>query len=59
MPRTALIVIDMLNNYEHADAEQLAECGACARKLAEEQFSFDIMASRYEALYQSVLPRST
>jgi nicotinamidase-related amidase len=23
MPRTALIVIDMLNSYEHADAEQL------------------------------------
>lgn len=41
------------------DAEQLAECGVSARKLAEEQFSFDIMASRYEALYQSVLPRSS
>jgi hypothetical protein len=23
MPRTALIVTDMLNSYEHADAEQL------------------------------------
>ena len=23
MPRTALIVIDMLNSYEHADAERL------------------------------------
>jgi nicotinamidase-related amidase len=25
VPRTALIVIDMLNSYEHADAEQLTE----------------------------------
>jgi glycosyltransferase involved in cell wall biosynthesis len=40
------------------DSEQLAECGANARRLAEEQFSFDIMASRYEALYESVRARS-
>ena len=25
MPRTALIVVDMLNSYEHADAERLTE----------------------------------
>jgi nicotinamidase-related amidase len=25
MPRSALIVVDMLNSYEHADAEQLTE----------------------------------
>jgi nicotinamidase-related amidase len=25
VPRTALIVVDMLNSYEHADAEQLTE----------------------------------
>src|SRR3954447_15818734 len=26
MPETALIVIDMLNTYDHEDADQLAEC---------------------------------
>jgi len=39
------------------DTAQLAECGASARRLAEEQFAFDIMASRYEALYESVRAR--
>lgn len=31
---------------------KLAELGANARRLAEEKFSFDIMAQRYEALYK-------
>jgi hypothetical protein len=40
-----------------ADRTRLEVLGAKARKLAEEQFSFDIMAARYEAVYQSVLSR--
>jgi glycosyltransferase involved in cell wall biosynthesis len=40
-----------------SDSARLATLGANARRLAEEQFSFDIMAARYEALYQSVLSR--
>jgi glycosyltransferase involved in cell wall biosynthesis len=37
-----------------ADSARLATLGANARRLAEEQFSFEIMAERYEKLYQSV-----
>jgi glycosyltransferase involved in cell wall biosynthesis len=37
------------------DPARLAALGTKARQLAEEQFSFAIMAARYEALYQSVL----
>ena len=42
-----------------ADPQALAMRGKAARRLAEEQFSFDIMASRYEALYQGALERRT
>ncbi len=34
------------------DSERLATLGANARALAEREFSFDIMAARYEALYR-------
>ena len=37
-----------------ADPNELAVRGKNARKLAEEQFSFDIMAARYEALYREI-----
>lgn len=37
-----------------SDAAQLEALGVNARKLAEAEFSFDIMAARYEALYQKV-----
>ena len=37
-----------------ADPGELAVRGKNARKLAEEQFSFDIMAARYEVLYREV-----
>ncbi len=40
-----------------ADPARLAELGANARKLAEAEFSFDIMAARYEALYRTVTTR--
>jgi glycosyltransferase involved in cell wall biosynthesis len=38
-----------------ADPTALAMLGRNARKLAEEQFSFDTMAARYEALYRETL----
>lgn len=38
-----------------ADPSELAVRGKNARRLAEEQFSFDIMAARYEALYRETL----
>ncbi len=38
-----------------ADPAALTVRGKNARKLAEEQFSFDIMAARYEALYRETL----
>jgi glycosyltransferase involved in cell wall biosynthesis len=40
-----------------ADRVQLASLGREARRLAEEQFSFALMAERYEALYHEVVPR--
>jgi glycosyltransferase involved in cell wall biosynthesis len=40
-----------------ADPAALAVRGKNARQLAEEQFSFDIMAARYEALYRGRLER--
>jgi glycosyltransferase involved in cell wall biosynthesis len=40
-----------------ADPGELAVRGKNARRLAEEQFSFDIMAARYEALYRETLQR--
>jgi glycosyltransferase involved in cell wall biosynthesis len=36
-----------------SDSARLAELGSNARKLAEERFSFDIMAARFEALYSA------
>jgi glycosyltransferase involved in cell wall biosynthesis len=39
-----------------SDPAALAMLGRSARKLAEEQFSFDTMATRYEALYREMLP---
>ena len=42
-----------------ADPSELAVRGKNARRLAEEQFSFDIMASRYEALYREVTARKS
>ena len=41
-----------------ADPGELAVRGKNARRLAEEQFSFDIMAGRYEALYLETLRRA-
>lgn len=38
-----------------ADREQLARQGKAARRLAEENFSFDLMAQRYEALYRETI----
>ena len=38
-----------------ADPGTLSLLGKNARRLAEEQFSFDIMAARYEALYREVI----
>jgi glycosyltransferase involved in cell wall biosynthesis len=38
-----------------ADSGALAVRGKNARRLAEEQFSFDIMASRYESLYRETM----
>lgn len=35
-----------------SNPERLRQLGANARRLAEEQFSFDLMAERYEALYK-------
>ena len=40
-----------------ADPNELAVRGKNARRLAEEQFSFGIMAARYEALYRETLER--
>ena len=37
-----------------ADPNELSVRGKNARKLAEDQFSFDMMAARYEALYRDV-----
>jgi hypothetical protein len=37
-----------------ADPARLAQLGANARALAEEQFSYGLMAERYEALYREV-----
>jgi glycosyltransferase involved in cell wall biosynthesis len=37
------------------DRAKLAELGRNARALAEEQFSFDLMAQRYEALYREAI----
>ena len=39
------------------DPQQLAWLGGNARRLAEEQFSFDMMAARYEALYREILAK--
>lgn len=39
------------------DPQQLAWLGRNARRLAEEQFSFDMMAARYEALYREILAK--
>ena len=36
-----------------SDSARLAELGENARRLAEERFSFDIMAARFEALYRT------
>ena len=38
-----------------ADPKRLAAPGRNARRLAEEQFSFDMMAARYETLYRETL----
>ena len=42
-----------------ADPGALAVRGKNARRLAEEQFSFDIMAARYEALYRDTIAHRT
>ena len=42
-----------------ADPGELAVRGKNARKLAEEQFSFDIMAARYEVLYREVTAKTS
>jgi len=40
-----------------ANPDELALRGKNARRLAEEQFSFDMMAARYEALYRDAIAR--
>lgn len=39
------------------DPQQLAWLGRNGRRLAEEQFSFDMMAARYEVLYREILTK--
>lgn len=41
-----------------ANREKLAELGLEARRLAEEQFSFDLMAQRYEELYREAMAKN-
>ena len=56
---TNSVAIDDAGDWSQtlADPGELAVRGKNARKLAEEQFSFDMMAARYEALYREVTAR--
>ena len=53
---TNSVAIDDASDWAQtlADPNELSVRGKNARRLAEEQFSFDMMAARYEALYRDV-----
>ena len=56
MNETNSVAIDDASDWAQtlADPNELSVRGKNARRLAEEQFSFDLMAARYEALYREV-----
>ena len=58
---TNSVAIDDASDWAQtlADPNELAVRGKNARKLAEDQFSFDIMAARYEALYREVIAQKS
>ena len=59
MARTALIVVDMLNNYEHADAEQLTRnVERVGSKLDDAHKAYSDARNRLSDSRQAVIPRA-